>query len=195
MEGSGKYLTILEKHLPATGYLAMQEDPVDSMFTDNILYHGGNYIVYPGITEQGGHILQTILNAAFNKQNRLSKDFIMIVSTAAYALLTLSSEIARKAEHSRFIESFDRRREKIAVPSDTTFSRLANAASFTKAEVDKILKSVGLESLFLNSFIMSLDDPRLDNDGLDSNPLCTRPIVKIDNDYIVALPSSICCAL
>lgn len=192
---ASELLTILNKYLPTSGHIAMQEDPVDNMFTDNIVYHGGNYIVYPGITEQGGYILQTLLNAVFKERNRLPEDFKSIISIAAYTVLIISSEIALRAGHSRYIDSSDLCRENIVIPSNTVFSNHANAVSFSKERVNQLLRSVGLSSLHLEPFVQSFDDPRLDDNSLDSNPLGIRPLVKINNDYIVVQPSSICCAL
>ncbi len=186
---------ILHRCLPACGYTAMQEDPPDNMFTDNILYHGGNYIIYPGITEQGGYILQTLLNAIFKKGSRLSKEFKGIISTAAYLLLTISSEMALRAGHSRYIESLDLRQEEIVIPSDTILSKQANAVLFTKEGIDQLFRHLDITHFFLKPFSQPHDDSCFDNNDLPSNPLHIRPFVEMHNNYILLQPSSICCSL
>src|SRR4051812_46437290 len=38
--------------------LIPMEDTPENLFTENIVFQGGNYLVYPGISETGGYILQ-----------------------------------------------------------------------------------------------------------------------------------------
>ena len=186
---------ILNTYLPVNGRMAMQEDPIDNMFTDNIIYHGGNYIVYPGITEKGAHILQTLLNAIFTSKNELSDGYKSIISIAAHMLLIISSELAHRVEHSRYIESISFVRSPIFVPPDTIMSKYANAVIFSKDNIDGFLKPLHADHSFLKPFSQTHDASCFADYNIPSNPLCMKPFIEIDDYYILLQPSSICCAL
>jgi hypothetical protein len=59
------------------------EDPVTSLFTENIIFFAGNYTVYPGISQDGTLILNTFLESIFIRKNTLPQEFIDKVSHAA----------------------------------------------------------------------------------------------------------------
>lgn len=192
---SSELSKILNTYLPVSGHTALQEDPVDNMFTDNIMYHGGNYTVYPGITEKGGYILQTLLNAIFKIKNQLPDGYKSIISIAAHMLLKISSELADRLGHQRYIESISVVRQPIIVSPDSILSKYANAISFSKEDIDSLLKPFAADHHFLKPFSQHHNASCFADYNLPSNPLCITPFIEIDDCYVLLQPSSICCAL
>ncbi len=185
----------LNKYLPTNGAIGMAEDPSENLFTENIVFYGGNYIVYPGITDSGSLILRTLFRSILDQGENWSKKFTAIISAASLSLLALSNEVARRLSHSRYMDSSDTWREDIEVPNASQTGKLCSAVEFTKQEIDALLQPMGLNSTFLTPFIIQVGNRRLMEESLERNPLFIRPLVKMDNKIILVLPGSITGAL
>jgi len=185
----------LNKYLPTNGAIGMAEDPSENLFTENIVFYGGNYIVYPGITDSGSLILRTLFRSILDQGEKWSKKFTAIISAASLSLLALSNEVARRLSHSRYMNSSDTWREDIEVPNTSQTSKLCSAVELTKQEIDALLQPMGLNSTFLTPFTIQVGNRRLMEKNLERNPLFIRPLVKMDNKIILALPGSITGAL
>ena len=185
----------LNKYLPTNGSIGMAEDPPENLFTENVVFYGGNYIVYPGITEGGSFILHTLFDSIVHQGEDFPKKFTAIVSATSLSLLALSNKVARRMSHSRYMDSPDTWRENVEVPVRSQTSKLCSAVKFTKQEIDTLLQPMGLNSTFLTPFITQAGDRRLMEERLTRNPLFMRPLVKVDNKIILALPGSIAGAL
>ncbi len=190
-----KLQNTLNRYLPADGAIGMMEDPSENLFTENIVFHGGNYIVYSGITEGGSFILNNLFRSIFHNGNEFSKKFIEIVKVASLTLLTLSNEVAHRMGHSRYMDSPDTWREDIKVPNESHASKLCDAVIFTKQQINTLLEPIGLDYTFLGPFITMIWDPILMEEDPLKNPLLIRPIVEVDDTIILAMPGSIIGAL
>lgn len=185
----------LNEHLPSQGIIGLQEDPVESLFTENIIFHGGNYIVYSGIVDSGSFILNNFLKAIFHLGDGLNDDFKKIIKSHTMALLCISNEITKHVGHIRNIVSPNTWREDIYVPSKEKSGQFRDAVSFSKNRIDSLLVSRGLSAELLSPFVISPSDPSLIVEDPDKNPLCGKPLVKSDGMIILAQPGSITSAL
>jgi hypothetical protein len=186
---------ILSSYLPANSAIAMMEDPPENLFTDNIVFHGGNYIVYPGITDGGTFILRILFQSIFHRGKGLPQRFVETVGAASLSLLILSNQVARRLGHCRYMDSPDDWPKDVHVPDAIQVTRLTNAVKFTEQEIEVLLKEMRLDSTFLTPFIIRVGDQRLLEEDPFKNPLFARPLVQIDDTIIVALPGSITSAL
>ena len=93
------------------------------------------------------------------------------------------------------MDSLDTWRQDLEVPDAEQTTRLRNAVKFTKQEIDILFEPMGINSTFLKPFIMESGDPRLLEENPVGNPLFMRPLVRVDDKIIVALPGSMMCAL
>ncbi|MCK4782550.1 MAG: hypothetical protein KAV87_02285 [Desulfobacteraceae bacterium] len=185
----------LNEHLPSQGIIGLQEDPVESLFTENIIFHGGNYIVYSGIVDSGSFILNNFLKAIFHLGDGLNDDFKEIIKSHTMALLCISNEVAKHVGHIRNIVSPNTWRKDIYVPSKGKTGQFRDAVSFSKNRIDSLLVSRGLSAELLSPFVISPSDPSLIVEDPDKNPLCGKPLVKSDGMIILAQPGSITSAL
>ena len=186
---------ILSRYLPANGAIAMMEDPPENLFTDNIVFHGGNYIVYPGITDGGTFILRILFQSIFHRGKGLPQRFVETVKVASLSLLILSNQVARRLGHWRYMDSPDDWPKDVHVPDARQITQLTNAVKFTEQEIETLLKEMGLDSTFLTPFIIRVGDQRLVEEDPFRNPLFVRPLVQIDDTIIATLPGSITSAL
>lgn len=90
---------ILKGHYP----LNSKEDPAENCFIDLITFYGGDYLIFPGITEYGCFVLQQLLHVIF--QGQVFNDFPEFkdfVSKVTQFILECSNEIARQNGIARY---------------------------------------------------------------------------------------------
>ena len=187
--------TQLNKILPTNGSYGMAEDPTESLFTENIIFHGGNYIVYSGITDGGSFILKNLLMSIFHQGKGLDLNFKAMVKCTAMALLTISNGVANRLGHMRNIISPDTWRENIHVPDIGEVIRLRDAVMFSQLEISDLFQRLGLEYKYLLPFLSLAGDSNLNADDPNNNPLFSKPLVQIGERIILAQPGSITSAL
>ena len=56
----------LKEFLDAEYSSHYMEDPPSNLFTDLVTFHGGDYLLFPGMTESGNFILANLLAAVFH---------------------------------------------------------------------------------------------------------------------------------
>lgn len=116
---------ILNKYLPTDGNIGILEDPPESLFTENIVVYGGNYVVYPGVTEET-FILSALLESIHLNESDFPIDFVLDVWSSALSLLALSNEIAKRAGHCRNMTSSDTWRTDIVSPDESQTQKLTS---------------------------------------------------------------------
>ena len=181
---------ILNKYLPTYGDIGILEDPPESLFTENIIFFGGDYVVYPGVTEEK-YALSSLLESIHLNKNDFPIDFILDVETSALSLLTLSNEIANRAGHYRNMTSPDTWRTDITNTDEIQIKKLISAVVFTKKEIDELLLKHDLTTDFLTQFIIPVGDNAFSEPSVTNNPLILRPLVEIKNKIVVANLGSI----
>ncbi len=192
---SNQLRNTLNEYLPSQGMIGRMEDPVENLFTENIIFHGGNYIIYSGIVDGGGFILSNLLRAIFHYGKGLSSEFKTKIKLTTIALLLISNEVANRLGHTRNIVSPDTWLKDIYVPGQGRMTQLRNAVLFSREEVDKLLKSAGSNFEFLLPFIILPADSKFGSRDLQRNPLVEKPLVKSGNTIILIQPGSITAAL
>ncbi len=186
---------LLNLFLPANGYFGMMEDPLENLFTENIIFVGGNYIIYSGNNTSDTYILQALFHSIFQSRGGLYRNYIEIVLKYSLALLTLSNEVASRLGHHRNMVSPDRSGENILIPREDKINKICNSVIFTKDEINSLLEDLGLDYTILNQFITTIGDPDLKAQEIDKNPLILKPFVEIDDKIILVLPGSVTTAL
>lgn len=181
---------ILNKYLPTDGDIGILEDPPESLFTENIVVYGGNYVVYPGVTEET-YILSALLESIHLNESDFPIDFVLDVWSSALSLLALSNEIAKRAGHCRNMTSPDTLRTDIVSTDESQTQKLTSSVVFSKKEVDELLIKHGLTNESLTPFIIQVGDYVFANPSVTNNPLILRPLVEIEDQIVVALPGSI----
>lgn len=185
----------LDESLSAKGPIGMLEDPLEVPFTENIMFFGGNYIIYPGLVANVTFILQMLLRSIFKTTNDLDEKFKIILYVPSVALLTLSNEMAKRARHDRYMESSDRFGDNIEIPEKAQVNVLRDSVVFTKEEVDILLKDLGIDWTSLFPFITKIGDTELYEEEIEGNPLLVRPLVEMNDKLIITLPGSLASAL
>ncbi len=165
------------------------EDPLTSFFTENSMFIGGNYIVYPGITNDGSAIFNNFLESIFNYANGLPVSFKKKIEQGIAWLLSLSQSMAYTAGHPRYliVENED---GKIHVPDEGEMSVLKNAVFFSKTHIEKFAQLLGYPSSVLQEFIVNKQQLPEDYDS-DDFIVSEKPLFELEKGYIFLCPPTI----
>lgn len=185
----------LNENIPSDGSIGSLEDPSENLFTENIVFFGGNHIIYPGIISKGAYILNTLIKAIFKNKQNFPEDFIKQTYEVTKSLLTLSSTISHRLGQKRNMVSPDRWHDKILLPPKKDINKYLNAAVFSENDIHKHFASLGLSIDTLNPFILSNENIKVSENYLENNPLFIKPIIKLHDKFIICLPCSISSSL
>lgn len=167
-----------------------QEDPPEDVFVSNVVSGAGNSLLFEGIWEANAAYVQAALYAvtACLREGRVWAGHFL---RQASALLNLGTAVANRSGLRRNDVGGGRRLGRIQFPTKK-IEGLANRVRFTPAA----LLAIGIDPFDLSPFIF---DPEksgaLRNETISWTSLEARPIIKVGEDFIVALPTAIGAAI
>lgn len=166
------------------------EDSVESVFTGNVSTIFGNLVAFPGPDKHSYRVLDRLLLVAFNNNTTFPDDFLAIIQNSL-CLLRLLDSVARKANIKRYQSLNQTHRNEIV------FTRKLNIIE----DLLLIPKSIVTEdsdipSKLVNALCTSDLDLDLDIETpFEDNPLLNKPIIVVEDGYIIALPTAILTAI
>lgn len=167
------------------------EDPCVNLFTDLVTFFGGDYLLLPGITESGEQMLTNLLTAIYQwPDSHLPDQYKTNVKFVARLLLLISDKVAKNAGLHRYQNGEDSE-ELIEFPVADRFNELKSAVTITKKEMEALLTEHSLAKEALDLFILNPEEITQETLGLERNPLLYKPIVYLNDEYIVASPATI----
>lgn len=171
------------------------EDPPLNLFTDLVSYHGGDYLIFPGITETGSFILSNLLTAIFQwPDGNFPKGFQVNCHHGIKFILSISDVLVGAMGYSRY-QRGTASTEFIEFPLDEVYNRARGAIEISKTEMDEILKSGGISKEVIAEFTL---DPKLidfKKATIEDNPLMDRPIIETASAYLIVSPCMLSLAL
>ena len=169
--------------------IVLAEDPCDNMFTEAFTFHGGSYIVFPGIVEEPTFILRNLAKALFLVRNPFpSIDFHRNARTLFVALLAISDAIAKRAGLNRRVEPVSRPGENVVVPSTKELQKLMRAVTFQEEELEQLLRRRGLSPDVLEPLVVDAGAISVGDYEISNSPLNAQPLVRIKGNIVVAQP-------
>jgi len=172
------------------GAVASHEDPCDNAFTEAFTFHGGMFIVFPGHVDDSTFILRHLSTALFLYPEPFSNsDFVSKAYALLAAVLVLSNETALRAGLGRGVMPIFRGRTgDVMIPDSRRLTRLKQAISFSRAELDHLLTERHLPTTALDQLTVSLGKVSITDYQIDRGDLQTHPIVLAGDQLIVAIP-------
>ncbi len=192
---SNKLLDTINKYIPTLGDIGKLEDPPESLFTENVLFHGGNYVIYEGKTLDEKLVLSTLFATIEASRNLFPYNFVNEVEICSIALLVMSNEIAKRMGHTRYMDSPDTWEKDFVLLDEKQIEKARSAVTFTKKEIDDLFVGYGFNNEVLKPFISPLIDSKSIDPDSEKNPHILKPLIEIDNTIIVSLPGSIAYSL
>jgi hypothetical protein len=181
---------------PALGTITHAEDPFDSVFCEEMSFHGGSYRVLPGINEHATFILKRILESLFfHRDNFPDREYVKAATQLIHGTLALSEQICAASGITRNPEVAARFQEDIVVPNGTVLARLKGAVRFSREAFCLFLRNLGLPVDCLRPLTATTQDMQPEADFQISGLLSRKPIVAMETDVVVASPTELVASL
>lgn len=164
------------------------EDPPEGLFTENALFHGGNYTVMPGIFAKAGDIFRALSESIFILKNNLTQKFRDELYQGITILLELGQIIFSKAglRPNMYIEKLENR---------LIFPEIITDYSFSLEEIESICRNKGIGIKIFQELIVSHTDENFKYEDADLNPLLYKPLVSFNGKIYFPLISAQCGAI
>lgn len=181
----------LDKEYPSN----VLEDPPVNLFTDLISFYGGDYLIFPGITENGSLILTNQLISIFHDpENNIPEQFKSNCSHVASLILCISNTIAKKLAYTRYQDG-TAEKEEIHFPTYERLNNLREAVTFSEDEMNRLLTENKIAPEALKKFLVDIHSADFSNPYIEESPLLYKPILHMDGKYLIVLPATLSLAL
>lgn len=186
---------ILKEFLDAEYPSHYLEDPPVNLFTDLVTFYGGDYLLFPGITENGSFILNNLLAAVFHwPDSGIPKQFVINCTHTVSLILAISNTIAKRLGYKRYQEG-TADDEKMSIPDDVALHTLKAAVTFTDEEIKQLCKEYQVSFDAVTEFLIDINSLDLSSPHVEESPLIYKPILKIDKQFIVVSPATLSLAI
>jgi len=171
------------------------EDLPVNMFTDLITFFGGDYLIFPGITENGGFILTNQLAAIFHwPDSGIPQQFVCNCQHTTTLLLAISNTIAQRLGYTRY-QNGQSTETAIIFPNDEHLTILKAAATFSEEDISGIAIKYDIAKEAIEEFLIDLNSINPESSHIEESPLLYKPILKQEGKYLVVSPATISLAL
>lgn len=169
---------------------AMMEDPLSNAFTETAIFEEGNYIVYPGIYDGFTDILNHLTECIFLHRHGLDKDFVKTVRDAIGLMLFMSNSVAHDAGHGPHIYQVGKSGN-IEFPAYEKAREYTDAIYFSKAYLQKVCDAARYDINILNDFLAVPRSQELDEDDPEKNVVNHKPLIAVNDDVLLYMPTGI----
>jgi len=171
------------------------EDPPVNLFTDLITFYGGDYLIFPGITENGSFILTNQLISIFHfPDNKIPEQFKSNCSHVTSLILCISNEIATKLGYKRYQDG-TAEKDEIHFPTNEHLNTLKEAVTFSEDEMKHLLMENRIVQAALKEFLVDIHSEDFSSPHIEESPLLYKPILHIDGKYIIVSPATLSLSL
>lgn len=155
----------------------VMEDIPMNMYAETVVFHGGNYMFFPGLSTHVAELFRAMTEAIYYRDDIFKSDYQREVYQGVSILLELGDLIAFRAGITGLVRGNENPRELVTDPN-AEYSYVINERMMTE-----ILQHYGLERSILESFILDTSDSKLLTEVADENPLLYKPIVHYNGYY------------
>lgn len=161
---------------------ADSDSPFNNTFTDEFIFHGGSFVVFPGLREDAFFVVRMLARAVLHSPGSLDHDLFRAAQSLAAATLMTSDAIARKAGLGRGVEA--RPQDSIYASAAAQLDTLMQAVAFTADELGRWLRPLEIDVLspLVQELPVGADHAR------PAHAPLYRPIVRDGDRLVVAAP-------
>lgn len=167
----------------------LMEDLPINMFSEPVVFYGGNYTFFPGISTHATEIFRSMTEAIFNKGNIFTGAFRNEVYDGVVFMLELSNILSTRVGISGLVLGNGTPREMLNEPKTN------QSLVITLPMMAEIINRNRLDRNILKSFLLEVNAPNILTQDADKDPLLYRPIVEFDNNFYFVGISSQGCAI
>lgn len=173
------------------GILAL-EDLAEHPFTEALTFHGGSYVIFPGLEADAPYILRELAHTVFRLPPPVEDPwFNEEAYCATRAALVVSDAVARRAGLGRNAAPGTSPNGTVTVPFPAEFARLKDAVSFDADELEALLGPAGLGLDALAPFVCEQGAPTVAYQATAPLPMLLTPVVRSGDRYVVASPGAL----
>lgn len=155
----------------------VMEDIPMNMFCENVLFFGGNYPFFPGLSTHVMELYNVMSGTIYRNEDKFSKEFRKEIYLGVTFLLEFGKVIALRSGLSGMTRGNEKRRNLICAPLRFL------PYGLPEEEMLRVFSSKGITKDIIDSFVLDKNDPNLLAENIDENPLLYKPIVKYDDAY------------
>ena len=165
------------------------EDIPMNMFCETVVFHGGNYVFFPGLSTHCEELYRAMTEAIYSHDEVFPEAFSVDVYKGVTLCLELGTMVAHRAGIKGIVKGNENQRDKIVKPD-------ANLSfGIPESVMAEILLRNRIDAKTLQMFVLDKDDPRLLTENSDENPLLFKPVVKHNDSYYFIGISNQGCAI
>lgn len=184
----------LEEYLSENYSYNYLEDPPENLFTENIMTPIGNMVIFPGITDGQVSILQSLINVLLNRKD-IPNIFAKEALDLTFFLLSVSNIICDSLNYERNLSYEDTDSNNIYFPNENFIKNNIEKLIFPRETLFKLCIKLHLDFNLIENFIINESVENFKTNDPNQNPIIYRPIIKIDDDYIIISPTNLVFAM
>lgn len=170
------------------------EDLPVNLFTDLVSFDGGDYLIFPGITEAGSFTIANLLATIFHwPQSQLSVLFKENCRLAARYVLSLSHVLARRLGYTRY-QLGEVTEEALFVPSAPVLDQMKVRTVVTQAQLQRVIPGGPIPHWVTEAFTFTIAEFQAHSADEDTY-LLRKPLLKLGEDCLIASPLTMSYAL
>lgn len=155
----------------------MMEDIPMNMFCETVVFHGGNYTFFPGLSTNVTELFRAMTESIYRVEDVFTDAFRKEVYQGVTLLLELGSAIATRAGLERMMRGSDSPREKIVDP------QAIQSYAIPQAMMEALLMYNRIDKSILDGFLLDKNTSNILTDNAEENPILYRPILELVGSY------------
>ena len=157
-------------------YDVMEDLPMN-MFTETVVFYGGNYVYYPGLSTNVAEMFRSMTEAIYYSDDVFREAFRQEVYQGVTILLELGKFISSHANIKGMVRGNDNPREIIYEPLTNHSYKISDKMMM------EMVDHFGWNKYVIESYILDKEDPKLLTENPEENPILYKPIVHHNGFY------------
>lgn len=162
----------------------IMEDLPMNMFCENVLFFGGNYLFFPGLSTDATELFNMMTDTIYRNEDVFPESFRKTVCQGVTFLLEFGKAIALRSGIKGTIRGNETRRDLVSEPTKFV------PYGLKEEELLRVFSPKGVTKEIVDAFVVDNNDPQLLSEDIDENPLLYRPLVRYRGSIYFACVSS-----
>ena len=178
--------SLLRNYLGTQSMPGLMDDPAEQMFTEELVFTAGPYVVFPGLIDGNVDTLRWLLLAVMEVDSPSGMGaFRDQVMRTALLCLAASDAIAQKAGLTRGMAPAEGEKGDIAVPMGKELRRRCDAVVFSQSELIDALPAPNSFKAIIEPMAVDIGAVEWDAYSFDFGVLDHTPFVRAGDRYVV----------
>ena len=157
-------------------YDVMEDIPIN-MFCETVVFHGGNYVFFPGLSTHCSELFRALTESIYRVGDILTDAFKAEIYQGVTLMLELGTVIATRAGITRMTRGNGNPREEIME------TQIQQSYAMPEEMLAYLFKRNGIDESILDNFLLDRDDPEILTTNPERIPILYRPIIKSEGNY------------